>query len=339
MKIGILGLGVVATDNYLPVLAAMPEVEFLYWNRTREKATRAAAQYGGRSCGSVAELMSHQPDCVFHLTAETVRLELALELLAHRPRRVLFEKPLTARQGQANVREEDFHEGHQLLRQARAAGTETAMIFNYRFFDHTQAARRLIAERGLGAVRTINGHVHYACWSHCIDLIQWLAGPVREVTALAGDRPHEFRSTLAVDLAAAFRTEGQATGVILGTQSMDFGFPLFDLTFALEHGRINLRCLDDRLEVWDHRGGRQEVHAIPRNFSRWDQYKATFARSIQAYIASVRARTAPPIPGVAGLTELQFEAALRRSAALRRPVDLAAEFPIDADLLSPRVSD
>lgn len=333
MKIGILGMGVVVTENYLPVLAAIGDMEFFYYNRTPEKARAAAQRYGGTVCTSVDELMAHRPDCIFHLTAETVRYELAMAVLAHRPRRIFFEKPLSAVRGQANVREDDFHNGQMLLRRAREVGTETAMIFNYRYFAHAIAARQIIAERKFGAVQTINCHVHYACWSHCIDLIGWLAGPIETVTALTGDTEHGWRGTTAVDIAAAFKTSGHATGTILGSQSGSFDFPLFDLTVALEHGRINLRCLDDRMEVWDHRGGCQEVHTVPANFSRWDHYKATFAKSINAYIASVRAQTPPPIPGVAGLVELQFEAALRSSAALRRPVNLASEFPIDAALL------
>jgi len=334
MKIGLVGMGVVVTENYLPVLSAIGGIEYFYFNRSREKAQRAQALYGGIICDSIGALMAHQPDCVFHLTAETARYDLALALLDHRPRRIMFEKPLTARLGQANVGEEDFHNGQKILRRAREVGTETAMIFNYRFLAHTVAARQIIADRRLGAVRAVNCHVHYACWSHCIDLIQWLAGSVETITALAGATGHDWRGTKAVDVAAAFTTKEHATGTILGSQSADFGFPLFELTLTFERGRINLRCLDDRMEVWDHQGGRQEVHTIPMNFSRWDQYKATFSKAINAYIASVRTGTPPPVPGVAGLVELQFEAALRRSAALRRPVSLAAEFPIDADLLS-----
>lgn len=333
MKIGILGAGVVVTENYLPVLAAIGGMEFLYYNRTPEKAQAARQRYGGSVCSSIDELMDHRPDCVFHLTAETVRYDLAMAVLAHRPRRIFFEKPLCAARGQANVREDDFHHGHAMLRRALEVRAETAMIFNYRYFAYVIAARQIIAERKLGAVQTINCHVHYACWSHCIDLISWLAGPIETVTALTGDVEHGWRGTAAVDMAAAFKTRSHATGTILGSQSGSFDFPLFDLTIACEHGRINLRCLDDRMEVWDHRAGRQEVHTMPANFSRWDHYKATFAKSIHAYIASVRAQTPPPIPGVAGLVELQFEAALRSSAALRRPVNLAAEFPIDPALL------
>ena len=37
MKIGILGMGVVVTENYLPVLAGIGGMEFFYYNRTPEK--------------------------------------------------------------------------------------------------------------------------------------------------------------------------------------------------------------------------------------------------------------------------------------------------------------
>ena len=37
---------------------------------------------------------------------------------------------------------------------------------------------------------------------------------------------------------------------------------------------------------------------------------------------------APPVPGMAGLQELQFEAALKRSIAQGRPVDVAREFAV-----------
>ncbi len=34
--------------------------------------------------------------------------------------------------------------------QAQTVGTETAMVFNYRFFDQTQRALSIVRERGFG---------------------------------------------------------------------------------------------------------------------------------------------------------------------------------------------
>jgi predicted dehydrogenase len=333
MKIGIVGTGGVARDSYLPVLAEVPDVELFYYSRSADKATAVADSFGGSVCTSLPELVGQELDTVFVLTRETQRLAAASALLEHRPKRVMFEKPLVARDGQANVCEEDFADGHALLMQAAAAGTETAMIFNYRFFSHTQQAQQIIAERGFGKVETISAHVHYACWSHCIDLITCFAGPVAEVTALNGAVDHEIWDTRAADLAAAFRTVDNATGTILGTQATDFLFPLYDLVLTFENGRIALRGLDDRMEVYDYQADSQITHKVPMKASRIDQYQQTFRKSIEAYLASISAGEPPPVPGVAGLIELQFEAGLRRSAASGAPVVLTEAFPIDSTLV------
>ncbi len=83
------------------------------------------------------------------------------------------------------------------------------------------------------------------------------------------------------------------------------------------------------MEVLDGSSGEQVVHSIPRDRSRWDQYNASFAKSTTAYLESIRQDQPPPVPGLAGLLELQVEAAIKRSIAQGRPVDLAAELPLD----------
>jgi len=329
MKVGILGTGGVATNSYLPVLKVIEDVELFYVNRTREKAEAAAESFGGAVCDSIEALAAEGLDTVFVLTRETQRLEAAMSLLQHKPKRIMFEKPLVARNTQSNVCEEDFFDARDLLATAKKAGAETAMIFNYRFFEHTQLAQRILNARDFGRVLTVNGHVHYACWSHCIDLIHCFAGPVAEVIALNGTREHKEGEVAATDIAAAFRTVGEATGVILGSHSMEFSFPLYDLVFGYEHGRISLRGLDDAMEVQDYRSGQLERITVPHGRSRWDQYGDTFKKSIMAYLATVRDGTPPPILGIDGLQELQFEAGLRRSAAEGRPVNLSEDLPLE----------
>ena len=70
------------------------------------------------------------------------------------------------------------------------------------------------------------------------------------------------------------------------------------------------------------------------NHSRWDQYRASFEKSLVAYLDSIRQATPPLVSGLAGLEELQFEAALRRSIAQRRPVNVQDEFPVTSCRLS-----
>jgi len=288
-----------------------------------------AREFGGTAVASLEELMAWQPTAVLVLTAETCRHEIGTALLRLGAKKMFFEKPLVAAQGQARVSEEDFFTGREMLRLAANRGCETAMIFNYRFLDHSIAAREVIASGRLGRVINITGQVHYACWSHAIDLILWLAGDIRELTALAGgvERPGE-RVGAAQDLVAAFTTEGGAAGTLLGSAGIKWSHPLLELTFTLERGRVRLRDLGGPAEVLDDSSAMNQTASFLDNDLRWKPYDESFRRALGAYLESLRAGTPPPVPGVAGLRELQVEAAFRRSIAQKRPVKLTDEFPL-----------
>lgn len=328
LKIGIVGTGSVARASYIPFLARQEEVELLYLTRTREKAEALAAEFGGRVVDTPAELAAADPDAVLVLTRETQRAEATAALLEHKFRRLFFEKPLVARDGQENVCEEDFFTARELLQRAEALGTETAMVFNYRFFEQTQRARRFVAERRLGQPLQVVAYSHYATWSHVIDLIHLFVGPLSAISAVTSEAVRGSGENAAVDVGAAFRFANGAVGTILGTVSPSFAFPLFELTVNFEGGRIHLRDLDGEMELLDYAGACHERLAPITNSSRWDHYGASFGKSLAAYLESIRGQQPPPIGGAAGLEELRFEAALKRAAAQRRWVDLAEEFPV-----------
>lgn len=328
LKIGVVGTGKVAQANYLPYLAKRADVELAYYNRTREKAVTCADKFGGMVCDTYAALGEWKPDAVLVLTREMDRYEAAVALLELPVRRIFFEKPLVARHGQENVTEQDFEDARAILRQAAALHVETAMVFNYRFFTQSQRAKKLAAERDFGKVMNFTGLVHYACWSHCIDLAHYFAGPVTEVSALASREKHDMGSMSANDVCVAFRTEGDATGTLIGTTTLAWEHPLFELSINFERGRIRMQDLDGEMDVMDARSMTAERYRIAGARSRWDQYNASFTASVEAYLDSVRAGNPPPVPGIAGLMELQFEAGIKRSIAESRPVILSAEFPL-----------
>jgi len=324
MKIAIVGTGNVARKNYLPYLSHIDDVELSYYNRTREKAESCAEEFGGRVAGSIADLMNEDPDAVLVLTAETCRDEVTKTILDHGPKRLFFEKPLVARKGQANVTEDDFFAAKALLLRSAERGVETAMIFNYRFFEQMQHASALIAERDFGALEEVSLFVNYACWSHAIDLLSVFGGSAVELTALGGATEHKG----AIDVAGAFGLSSGATGTIIGTNATHFDSPLYRIVLCFERGIVEFNDLDGPMTLIDSRGRFSETRRLLPAHSRWTQYAASFERSLEAYLASIRSGTAPPVPGVAGLRELQFEAALRRSIAERRPVDVRNEFDL-----------
>ncbi len=329
LRIAIVGTGDVARRNYLPFLAAQPDVALAYFNRTPEKAQQAARDFGGEAFASIEKLAAWKPTSVFVLTSETIRYELGTLVIEAGAPRIFFEKPLVARRGQSRVEEDDFIKGRELLARAKVRGCETAMIFNYRFFAQSMRAKEIVAARKFGRVVTVTGQVHYACWSHAIDLIHHFAGSVKEIAALSGPVERQGdRVDPARDVAAAFVTGDGAAGTLIGTAGMKWQHPLFELTFTFENGRIHLRDLDGAIEILDGARREQETISFVRDESRWSSYDESFRRAIGAYLQSLRAGQPPPVPGIDGLRELQFEAALKRSIRERRPVLLAEEFPL-----------
>jgi predicted dehydrogenase len=338
IKVAIVGTGMVAQDSYLPCLMEEKDIALGYFNRTPAGAETCASRFPGQVFPSLAELMDWQPDTILVLTRETQRSEAARALLQYNPRRLFFEKPLVARHGQENVTEDDFFDGREILLKAESKGVETAMVFNYRFFEHTLLARRIVAERDFGRVLNVSGLVHYACWSHAIDLIHFFAGPLETISALEGKIAHKgggvnpAMQMLARDMTLSFTTGAEATGTLIGTNALAWTFPLYELTFNFEGGRLRMVDLDGDLEVMASRGMEVETYHIAGHRSRWDQYNSSFKKSIHAYLDSIRHAHKPPVPGYFGLLELQVEAGIKHSIAQSRPVRLADDFPLQIKL-------
>src|SRR5262245_2367267 len=227
MEIGIIGVGKVAQDNYLPTLLRHKDVSVTCYSRTFERTETVAQKFGVRAARTLDELFERQPEVVFVLTHVEQHLESTQSLLPFRPKRLFLEKPLVAKRGQAHVTQEDFWDGKKLLLGAQEAGAETAMVFNYRFFDQIQRAKRLIQERNFGEVFNVVALTHFACWSHSIDLIMNFAGPIREISAQQGNQPYPFEGEEATDIAASFLAGNHVTGTLLGTSGLHWNFPLF----------------------------------------------------------------------------------------------------------------
>lgn len=329
MEIGIIGVGKVAQDNYIPTLLRHKDVSLTCYSRTVEKTATVAQKFGLRAARTLDELFERQPEAVFVLTHVEQHLESTQSLLPFKPKRLFLEKPLVARSGQAHVTQQDFWDGKALLQQAQEVGTETAMVFNYRFFDQIQRANRLIQDRDFGDAISVVALTHFACWSHCIDLIMEFVGPVREIFAHQGNQAYPFEEGEATDITASFLIGDHATGVLLGTSGISWTLPLFELTFNFEKGRIHFRDLDQDMEVLDYHQNIHELFSQSRDQSRWTKYNESFEKSVDAYLDSVRAGAPPPVPGIAGLLELQFEASIKKSIAERRPVKPFEEFSTD----------
>lgn len=61
--------------------------------------------------------------------------------------------------------------------------------------------------------------------------------------------------------------------------------------------------------------------------ARWTQYAASFEHSLEAYFDTLRNGEAPPVSGLDGLAELQFEAALNARRRPGKPSNSKRNFP------------
>ena len=315
-RLAIIGAGNVACMSYLPFLSKREDLELLIHCRTFEKAKGVAAKFNGIAIETMAEVAAMQPMAALVLTKEQQHLEAAGALVDLGVKNIFIEKPLNAKNGQANVTEEDYFEAARFIRHANDAGCEIAMNFNYRFFELYKKLKSIAAERNFGELRQSSWFVNYACWSHCIDLLHFFGGKIKTVTALGEKKEN-------ADLAGAFFMENGSTGTILGTDATNFDMSLYYVTLHFDNAIVTFEDLDSELKIYENGTQYRESYNLFGNFSRWNQYTDSFEKSVNAYLASVENGEKPPVSGEDGLRELQFEAALRRSAALGRPVDFA----------------
>lgn len=331
MRCVIVGIGNLATGNYLPFLAAEPEMELGYLARTPERSSRAQEQFGGSVLGSWSDVASFAPDVVFNLTTDTQHGAVLDEAVQVGCPRIFTEKPLVAAHGQERVDESDFDRAVGIAAAARAAGVEIAVGFNYRFFDTVRSSLELMSNSGFGETSTIVASAHYACWSHTIDLIGLAGGPLATLSALADhtgndDAPDATPPSRAV----SFTTVAGAVGTLSGSSRRAWSDELFSIAFTAPGGHVQFSDLDVATNSFDAESGRITTSRLGADGSRGATYGRSFVASLTAYLDAVRNYAAAPVGLEAGLRELQVEAAIARSIAEGRPVDVQGEFPLPA---------
>lgn len=327
LRVAVVGVGSVALKSHLPALAARGDVELAYLSRSADAVREAQVRFGGTALADDDALVRWRPDAVLVLVADTAHYDVTARLIERGLPRILVEKPLVAMTGQAAVGEEDYRLGRRLLARAAERGTTLAMNFNYRSFASVRRAQAILRDRDFGAVTGVSARAHYACWSHVIDLIGVFAGPVNRLVALESPQSRSGAGLTATDLSISFVTEGGAVGTLLGSAAGSWEQSLLEVRIDAERGAVVLTDLDGPLTVLSGEGGVIERLEPSAHASRWERYTASFAAALDGYLASVRADAPPPVPAHAGLDELRFEAAVRRSVATGRPVFLADDVP------------
>ena len=184
---------------------------------------------------------------------------------------VVIEKPVDVTLGATN----------RLLEAKRATGRKVAVVSQHRFDAATVAVHEAISKKKFGRLTVGSAEVRWwrsqayydsAGWRgtweldgggvlinqaiHSIDLLQWLMGPVIEVTAYTGLIAHE-RMEVEDTAAAILKFAGGALGTIIATTS---AYPGLTARITV-HGDQGSAVIDDDELAYFHAAGEQEADA------------------------------------------------------------------------------
>ncbi len=218
LKVGVIGAGNIA-EKHLETLAAFSDVEIVALASRGHPRIHALADrfQVERTFTNYQEMLDGlEMDAVFVLVSATRIVEVAGECL-RRGVPTLLEKPPGL----------SVDETRGLVKIADEAKCLNMVGLNRRFYGVMRAAREAILERGplvsvfveapenLAAVRAVGIHppeivqgLLYANSIHCIDLLRFFGGDVREVHALSGQWDEEQKNSFG----ALMRFENEAIG-------------------------------------------------------------------------------------------------------------------------------
>jgi UDP-N-acetyl-2-amino-2-deoxyglucuronate dehydrogenase len=260
MRVGILGTGAVARKHARAYLNIGYRVAACS-NFHEEPGRRFAAEFGAEFVPACQDLCRHKDvDFVDVCTFPEFRLE-PVELAAASHKHVLVEKPMAV----------DLDTARRMMDVARAGGILLGVVSQHRFDDASLFLARALAAGRLGRLIECDCYVkwyrsaeYYArpikgSWKtegggaligqgiHQVDLLRWLAGPVKELFAVwqLGAR-NRIESEDVVN--AVVRYASGATGVIQAATAFWPGY-----TERTEfHGTRGTAIISgDKLTAWD----------------------------------------------------------------------------------------
>lgn len=290
-----------------------------------ESARAFAEKYGGVAVGSVEEIC-RLPDVDFVdvCTFPDYRLE-PVRLAAKYGKHVQVQKPMAISTAVAR----------EMIEVARAAGIVLGVASQHRFDDSSIFLRRAIDAGRLGRLIQCDAYVKWfrsaayysrpikGSWAvegggalinqaiHQVDILRWLAGPVRDISAMWQlGALHKIESEDVVN--ALLRYENGATGVIQASTAL---WPGYSERVELHGTRGTAIVTGDQLTTWDVEGDEQASLADPPPLSTGVASGASdpmaisltpFERQFRDFGDAIRNRRKPLVGGEEGLAALEI---------------------------------
>jgi predicted dehydrogenase len=341
VHIGLIGAGNISDTHARAVREIRgAEVSAIY-APTRSHAEHLSARNGGTVYDTLERLLDHRPlDMVVIGSPSGLHAEHGIAA-ARRGLHVLVEKPIDVTTARADG----------LIEEATRAGVTLGVIFQDRLKPDVRRLKALVESGRLGKPVLASARVKWyrppayyqgSRWRgthaldgggalmnqgvHTVDLLLWLFGPVRRVSARIATRLHaiEVEDTAA----AVLEFESGALGTLEAATSV---YPGYSRRLELTGSNGTLVLDGDDLtavDLQDARDDERPSRPAPVTVSAASPVVAdptAHVRVIADFIDAVARRTAPSCDGPGGRTSVRLIEAIYRSAGTNRPVDLAQE--------------
>ena len=338
MRVGMIGTGAIAHKH----AQAYRNIGFrltVCTNTNAASGRRFAGQYGAEFVESYEDVCRHPDvDYVDVCTFPDFRLQ-PLELCAKAGKHIQVQKPIATNMPTARA----------MVETARQAGIQLGVVSQHRFDVSSQFLQRAIPAGRLGKLLQCDCYVkwyrspeYYArpikgSWItegggalinqaiHQVDILRWLAGPVRELYAVWQlGALHKIESEDVVS--AVLRYASGATGVIQASTAFWPGY-----TERTEfHGAKGTAIISgDKLTTWDVQEDRGEQAPVEKDVLSGSSDPMAislepFERQFLDFAEAIRSGRPPLVSGEDGLRALEIVDAIYRSCRTGEKVSLGS---------------
>ena len=343
-RIGIIGCGMIARFH----AAAFREIRGCEVVAGADNVAAAAEAFAKEAaCESYSDyrkmLKRDDIDIVTICTPSGAHLQPAVAA-ARAGKHVIVEKPLEITLGRCD----------KIIDACRKAKVKLGVIFPTRFSDAAQLVKKTIDSGRLG--KLVLGDAYVKWWRsqayydsggwhgtrkfdgggalmnqaiHAIDLLQWLAGPVRSVQAAMATRAHKRIEVEDVAVAVLHFRSG-ALGIIEGTTA---AFPGFSKKIELSSEKGSISLEEDYITTWQFDRPRASDKAVLKKFGPSQTHGSGAAdpaaigheghrRQFVDFIQAIEKRRRPLIDGREGKKAVELILAIYKSARTGKAVKL-----------------
>jgi UDP-N-acetyl-2-amino-2-deoxyglucuronate dehydrogenase len=327
MRVGIVGTGAIA-NLHARACKAIGFTVRACTDVNEEAGRKFAAAHGAEFLPDYKAVCRHpEVDYVDLCTLPGFRLEPLRECIAH-GKAIQVQKPIAT----------TLDAARQMVDEARKGGIALGVVSQHRFDDSSQFLARAIQAGRLGKLVECDAYVKWhrsdeyysrpikGSWEgegggalinqgiHQVDILRWLVGPVREITAMWQlGALHRIESEDIVN--ALLRFANGATGVIQASTAFAPGY-----TERLEvHGSKGTAIISgDKLTTWDVKEDAGDPPPLESSVASGASDPlaislAPFERQFQDFASAIREKRAPLVSGDSGYQAMEIVDAIYRS--------------------------